>query len=219
MNKYQKVLVGMAAAAGGILLILLITCTTPTLAFSEVTGAEHPQPQHQQTPGGEHHGFNWWGFFGKVFDSTILFGGIIYLLRKPLINLLAQKSDEVKNDIIGREEQLGSKANQLEGIRERLKKIEDEIQAIRDSAEKSGHEEKKNIEALGKNEAQRILALTEEEIGNKMETAVRNLKEKITDLTIEHFKKDIGAHLDPQTHERLIEKNIEILSGDGIERK
>ncbi|HLP61184.1 MAG TPA: hypothetical protein VK186_20245, partial [Candidatus Deferrimicrobium sp.] len=117
MNKYQKVLVGMAAAAGGILLILLITCTAPTFAFSEVAGAAqqptgHQATEHPQTPGAEHHGFNWWGFFGKLFDSTILFGGIIYLLRKPLINLLAQKSDEVKNDIIAREEQLGSKTNQ-----------------------------------------------------------------------------------------------------------
>jgi len=132
--------------------------------------------------------------------------------------LLAQKSMDIKTDITQREERLKITDTQLKGILERLAKIEEEVQAVRDSAEKSGNLEKKHIEEAGENEARRILALTEEEIGNKMETAVRNLKERIADLTITHFKKDIAAHLDSPMHERLIEKNIAILSGDGIPR-
>lgn len=214
MNKHKKGLAGVAAAvAVAILLVALTTWTAPAFAFAE-TGSEEGQAQ-----AGEHQGFNWWGFFGKLFDSTLLFGGLIYLLRKPLIDLLAQKSLDIKTDIIEREKQLKSTSTQLKGILERLEKIEDEVQAVRRSAEKNGNEEKKHIEEVGENEAQRILALTEEEIGNKMETAVRNLKERIADLTIEHFKKDIEALLDPQMHERLIEKNIAVLSGDSIERK
>ncbi|MCU0285042.1 MAG: ATP synthase F0 subunit B [Acidobacteria bacterium] len=214
MNKYQKLLIDRAAVIGTILLILLSAWSSPVFAFTE----DGTPGSHQQTAE-EHHGFNWKGFFGKIFDSTLLFGGIIYLLRKPLINLLVQKSEEIKSDIIDREQLLDSKSIQLTKIRERLEKIEEEIQAIKFNAEKNGLEEKKNIEELGKNEAQRILALTEEEITNRMEIAVRNLKEKMADLTIENFKKDIAANMTPAMHERLIEKNIDILSGDGIERK
>jgi F0F1-type ATP synthase membrane subunit b/b' len=214
MNNHKKILTGVAAAvAVAILLAALTAWTTPAFAFTE-GGSEEGQAQT-----GEHRGFNWWGFFGKLFDSTLLFGGLIYLLRKPIIDLLAQKSLDIKTDITQREERLKITSEQLQGILERLEKIEEEVQVIRRSAEKSGDRERKHIEEAGENEARRILALTDEEIGNKMETAVRNLKERIADLTIAHFKKDIAAHLDSPMHERLIEKNIAILSGDGIERK
>ena len=213
-KEHKKILVGTAAAVvAAILLVTLTIWTTPAFAFTE-TGSEEGQDQ-----AGEHRGFNWWGFFGKLFDSTLLFGGLIFLLRKPLINLLAQKSLDIKTDITQREERLKITDTQLKGILERLAKIEEEVQTVRDSAEKSGNEEKKHIEELGNKERERILNLTQEEIGNKMETAVRHLKERIADLTIEHFKTDFEAHLDPRMHERLIEKNIAILSGDGIERK
>ncbi|MDQ1353188.1 MAG: synthase subunit b [Acidobacteriota bacterium] len=224
MNKHKKVLGRKAAmVAAVVLLVMLAAWTSPAFVYAEGANKEG---QHQTgaqethaTQEGEHHGFNWVGFFGKLFDSTLLFGGLIFLVRKPLIALLAQKSLDIKTDIIDRENQLKNTTVQLKGIMERLEKIAEEVEAVKDSAEKSGNEEKKRIEEAGENEAQRILALTEEEIGNKMETAVRELKERIADLTIEHFKKDIEAHLDPRMHERLIEKNIAVLSGETIERK
>lgn len=89
---------------------------------------------------------------------------------------------------------------------------------MKESAEKSGIDEKERMEAMGKKEAQRIVDLTAEEIDSKVETSIRNLKAKIADLTIDHFRKDIQAHLDKKAHEKIIEKNIEI-SGDIIERE
>ena len=200
MDKRIKVLVVFSACA----LALLIM---PALTFAE--GEAH----------GEEHHFDWWGFIGKTFNATLLFGGLIFLARKPLRNLLEQKSLAVKDDIIQREERLKTTAGQLEEIKKRLEKIEDEIQAMKNNAKKSGNDEQKRIEELGEKEAQRIRNLTEEEINTKMETAVRNLKEKIADLTIDHFKEDIRAHLDRETHEQLIEKNIQRISGEAIERE
>jgi len=169
--------------------------------------------------GGEQgHHFNWWGFLGKLFNATVLFGGLIFLLRKPLIKLLVQKSRDVKNDIVQREELLKTTTGQLEEIKKRLEKIEEEVEDMKNSAGKSGDEEKKRIEELGEKEAQRIKALTEEEIDNKVDSSIRALKEKIADLTIDHFKKDIESHLDQKAHEKIIEKNIEI-SGEIIERE
>lgn len=221
MNRHKKLFDRTAAmAAGVILLVMLAAWTSPAFAYAEGGSQEgQHQAEAQEAQASEHHGFNWGGFLGKLFDSTLLFGGLIFLVRKPLIALLAQKSLDIKTDIIQRENQLKNTTVHLQGIMERLEKIEEEVQAVKDSAEKSGNEEKKRIEEAGENEAQRILALAEEEIGNKMDTAVRELKERIADLTIEHFKKDIEAHLDPRMHERLIEKNIAVLSGEAIERK
>jgi F-type H+-transporting ATPase subunit b len=178
-----------------------------------LTSAVFAEGEH----GGEHK-FDWWGFLGKLLNSTILFGGLILLLRKPIINLLAQKSLDVKDDINQREEELTKTSRQLEDLKDRLVKIEEEVADIKKAAEISGNVEKKRIEELGANEARRILELTEAEIATKVENSVRNLKSRIADMTIEHFKKDIGKQLDKKAHERIIEKNIE-KCGDIIERK
>jgi F-type H+-transporting ATPase subunit b len=177
------------------------------------TGAVFAEGGHE----GEHT-FDWWGFLGKLLNSIILFGGLILLLRKPIINLLAQKSLDVKNDIIQREAELTKTSRQLEDLKDRLVKIEEEVADMKKAAEISGNDEKKRIEELGANEARRILELTEAEIAVKVENSIRNLKSRIADMTIEHFKKDIGKQLDKNAHEKIIEKNIE-KCGDIIERK
>ncbi|MCP5046264.1 MAG: hypothetical protein GY940_03775 [bacterium] len=168
--------------------------------------------------GGEHHGFDWYGFLGKLFNSTLLFGGLIFALRKPIINLLTQKSLAIKEDIVQREDVVKQTNRQLEDIMKRLEKIESEVSSQKQQAEESGKEEQKRIEEFGAQEAQRILELTDAEIANKVDNSIRNLKARIADLTIEHFKKDIETQLDTNAHEKLIEKNIEI-SGDIIERE
>lgn len=185
---------------------MLLLLAAPAVSFAE--SGEH----------GEHH-FDWMQFLGKTFNSVVLFGGLVWLLRKPLINLMAQKSLDIKNDIVQREELVKTTTTQLDEIKERLQKIEREVHGMKDSAKKSGNDEKKRIEELGKKEEERILAMTEEEIDNKVESSIRNLKERIADMTIEHFKKDIQTHLDKKAHEKLIEKNIKIISGETIERE
>jgi F-type H+-transporting ATPase subunit b len=167
---------------------------------------------------GHGHGFDWGQFLGKSFNSLILFGGLILLLRKPIIKLLAQKSLDIKDDIVQRETELQKSSRQLEELHQRLDKIEAEVAGMKQIAEQSGNEEKKRIEALGAKEAQRILELTDAEINTKVENSIRNLKAKIAELTIEHFKKDIREQLDKNAHDKIIEKNIKSC-GEIIERK
>lgn len=187
--------------------------------------AQHPE-QTPHSEEGEHsgqgkhdeHGFSWTQFLGKIVNSTILFGGLFFLARKPLIELLSKKSLDIKNDIIQREKQVESTTVELGKIQERLERIEKEILDMKKNAEISGNDEKKRLEELAEQEKQRIKKMTEEEIDTRVENAVRNLKERVADLTIDHFRKDIQAHLDENAHDKIIEKNIQI-SGDIIERE
>jgi F0F1-type ATP synthase membrane subunit b/b' len=204
MTRQIKVL---TAVIGVIVLALILT--KPAFGFAQgehESGSEH----------GEHH-FDWWGFIGKTINSIILFGGIILLLRKPLVKLLSQKSVEIKTDFQERENELEKTTNQLKQLQQRLGKIEEEVASIKKKARESGNREKKNLQELGEKEAQRILEVTEAEINTKVENSIRNLKARIADLTIEHFKTDIQKQLDKKAHEKIIEKNIQ-RCGEIIER-
>ncbi|MCK4835066.1 MAG: hypothetical protein KAT17_00425 [Candidatus Aminicenantes bacterium] len=183
-----------------ILIVLLATCLAAT-------------PEEQ----GEHH-FNWGHFIGSVLNSTILFGGLIIFLRKPLIKLLTQRSLDIKNDMVEREKNLKTASREFEKISMRLDKIESEVQEMNLSAQQKGEEEKQKIEKLGEQESQRVLNLTEAEIKNRVESSMTRLKSKIARLTIDHFKKEIESQLDEETHRRLIDRNITI-AGEVIEKE
>lgn len=186
-----------------IFIVILLMATSILLAGEEGAGTHH---------------FNWGHFLGKVLNSLLLFGSLIYFLRKPLINLLAQKSLEVKSDILERERTLETTRHELQKMKDRLEKIEHEISGMKENANNDGNIEKLRLEELGQKEAQRINDITREEIDTRINNAVRSLKSRVADLTIEHFKKDIQAHLDPQTHEKIIQKNIKTC-GEIIERE
>lgn len=161
---------------------------------------------------------DWFNVLGKVFNSTVLFGGLTLLLRKPLIRMLSEKSAAVENDFIEREKNLTDTTIRLEDIEQRLQKVTVEVEQIKASAVASGQEELDRLEAAGREEAARIIALSEEEIRLRVEAAVRLVKGHIADLAIERFKDDFIKNLDVAMQQKIIERNI-TASGDIDEGK
>ncbi len=161
--------------------------------------------------GGEEHHFDWAGFIGKVLNSTILFGGLTLIFRKPLIEFLTKQSVEIKTLISTSETNLKEKTDELKKLRSRLSGLENEIEKMRLDAVEKGEDEKKKIEELGKSESERILKNSESEIDARVDAAVRKLKSKIAGLTIDSFKEDFSKKLDKNMHRKIIEKNIKII--------
>ncbi|HDP95016.1 MAG TPA: hypothetical protein ENN40_06620 [Candidatus Aminicenantes bacterium] len=167
---------------------------------------------------GEGHGFDWMGFLGKVFNSTVLFGGLIYVMRKPLIRLLSEQSKNLRVEIEARRESIQASAGDYESLKKRLDSLESEIKEITRQAEENGKRERSRVEAEGRAEAERIAKLTQEEIANRVDAAVRRLKARVAEMAIQRFREDIQDQLDSDRHRRIMEKNIEI-SGEVIGRK
>ena len=166
--------------------------------------------------GGEHH-FDWTGFLGKVLNSSVLIGVLIYFLRKPLIEMLSKKSVEIKNDIVVRESELKDHKNSLSGIQSRLDKIENEVAGMLDEARKNGEIEAERIKELAKLESERIIKNNRDEIDSRIESSIIELKKRIADMTIEEFRNNYRSILNMDLHKKIIDKNIEI-SGEIIEK-
>jgi len=174
-----------------------------TLAASSEGGAAH---------------VDWFSVLGKVFNSTVLFGGLFLLLRKPLIRMLSQKSSDVQADIVSREKTLAATELRLQDIRQRLARVAAEVETIKNGADTAGKDELARLQAAGRLEAERIIAMSEEEIRQRVDAAVRAVKERIADLAIERFRGDFEKNLDAATQQKIIERNIDAcgdLSGAG----
>ncbi|MCK5004731.1 MAG: hypothetical protein KAS21_06570 [Candidatus Aminicenantes bacterium] len=166
--------------------------------------------------GGEHH-FDWAGFFGKLLNSSILIGAIIYFLRKPIIEMLSRKSVEIRDDIVVRESELKEHKESLSGIQTRLDMIESEVGEMLSKARKSGEIEAERIKELAKLESERIIRNNSAEIDARIESSITELKRKIADMTIDEFRNNYRSILNMDIHKKIIDKNIEI-SGDIIEK-
>jgi F0F1-type ATP synthase membrane subunit b/b' len=158
---------------------------------------------------GETTHIDWFNLLGKVFNSTVLFGGLILLLRKPLIRMISQKSLAIRNDIVEREQTLAATEIRLQKVRQRLDDVSAEVAGIKNGAETAGKLELARLEEAGRLEAERIIALSEEEIRQRVDAAVRAVKGRIADLAIERFRKDFERDLDVSTQQKIIERNID----------
>ncbi|MBN2345605.1 MAG: hypothetical protein JXO51_04380 [Candidatus Aminicenantes bacterium] len=161
---------------------------------------------------GEAH-IDWFNLLGKVFNSAVLFGGLILLLRKPLIQMLSRKSASIHEDIVEREKSLAQSESRLEEIGRRLTAVASEVEAIKGSAEAAGREEMERLQEAGRLEAERIVALSEEEIRQRVAAAVRQVRGRIADLAIERAKKDFAAGLNESAQQKIIERNIDACRG------
>ena len=171
--------------------------------------------------GGSVHPVDWFSVLGKVVNSTILFGGLILAMRKPLIRMLTQKGVGLRQDFAERGKTLAATETRLQEIDQRLARVAAEVEGIQGEAEASGQTELARLQEAGHREAERIIALSEEEIRQRVDAAVRAVKERIANLAIERFRDDFQKDLDAATQQRIIERNIDAageLSGSLAER-
>jgi len=177
-----------------LLMLLLTACVWSSASQGEGEGAYH---------------FDWTAFLGKVFNSVVLFGGLIVVLRKPLIEFLSRTGMNIASDIRERGKRIEENSLNLAGVDQRLSRIEDEIELMKKTAQEGGRAEMAKLEETGRRETDRILSLAATEINLRIESALKQLREKIADQTIEHFKNDIQRNLDPDIQKKIIDRNID----------
>lgn len=159
-----------------------------------------------------HDGSAWLDIAGKTVNFLILFGGLSYLLYRPLKRWLSNKTQNIASNIeeTGRERKEAEQ--QLASIKMRLTKIGQEMDDIKRKAEAEGLREKERILALAREEAGRIEKLTNLEIEALRKGAVRELKAYAASLATALAETRIKQKLTPELHRHLIRRSIERLA-------
>jgi len=113
---------------------------------------------------------------GKVVNFVILFGGLGYVLYKPIRAILAGRGEEARRKLEGAQAKTLEAEKRLAEAHERLSGLEAELQALRKSAEEQGRAEQERIRQLAREEAVRIKRLTELDMEAQVQAGVRELK-------------------------------------------
>jgi F0F1-type ATP synthase membrane subunit b/b' len=149
---------------------------------------------------------------GKAVNFAILFGGLAFVLRKPLAAMLRKRSADIRDDIRLADEGSAEAAKKYQGSETRLAGLEGDVLRMKSEAEEEARREKDRIARLAAEESDRIKQFTGQEIDEQGRAGLRELKayaaEKATALARERIRKRLTA----EGQAALIDKSIERLS-------
>ncbi|MBC7364235.1 MAG: ATP synthase F0 subunit B [Candidatus Aminicenantes bacterium] len=152
-------------------------------------------------------------FLGQVINFAVLFGGLAYLLRKPLQEYLNRKALEVASLLETSEKEKQEARQRLEQTRERVQSLAAEVQRIKDEARKEALREKERLLQEAAREAERLRKLAREEVESMVQASRRELKAYAIELSVNLAEKRIKEKISPELHRKFISQAIDHLRG------
>lgn len=151
-------------------------------------------------------------FLGKLVNFLILFGGLTFVLRKPVKAMLAKRTVDVGETIRQAGSDRAASEAKAAGSRAELAGLEAEVRALRAAAEEEAGRETGRIAAAARAEAERFKKLTRQELDEQVRRSVRELKAYAAVRATDLARERIRERLTPETQSVLIERSIDRLS-------
>ncbi|MGB9764683.1 MAG: hypothetical protein ACPLZD_04930 [Candidatus Saccharicenans sp.] len=147
-------------------------------------------------------------FIGQVINFLILFGGLAYLLKKPVVDYLKHKSEQIAELIRKSEEFKNASARKLAEIERRASHLDEEINRMKAEAAEEALKEKERIKMEAQQEAARLKKLAAEEIDSMVRASLQELKAYTIELSVALTEEKIRQKLGPELHRKMIKKAI-----------
>lgn len=150
-------------------------------------------------------------FIGKSINFIILFGGLAYLLAKPLRNFFEKRSQDVERSIKEAETSRREAELRLQETESRLQGLGEEIEKLRENAELEGRRIETKIAQIAEQEAERIRYFARQEVEMLFKAELRELRAYAAELAIKIAEERIRKKMTPRTQSLLINESIERL--------
>jgi len=151
-------------------------------------------------------------FLGRVINFVVLFGGLIYLLRKPVKAYFDGRVRDTAASLSGAEDARREAEEKFRQSQARLGDLAVEIQNMRRHAEEAAREEEQRIYVAGVEEAARIQSLTAQEIDLRLKAGVKELKAFAIERAVVQAEARLRQRLKAEDQARLIDRSIERLA-------
>lgn len=145
----------------------------------------------------------------QIVNFTILFGLLYLVAYKPILRILDERSNKVKESIEQTEHIKEQAAYAQEEARKQIETASKEGQEVIARAVRTGEEVRQRAQQEARTEAETLIARAQTEIQRERDEAIGELRKEFADLTILAAEKVIGRSLDKETHRQLIEKSLE----------
>ena len=148
----------------------------PAAGAHQAEGAGHgPKGAHEQSI---------WPILGPYFNFAVLVGGLIYLLRLPLAQHLASRSQQIRGGLEAARETTATATTQLAEIDRRLQSLPGELDALRARGVAEIAAEERRIQARAEAERKRLVEEMQRDVDVRVRVARKALAEHAADLAV-----------------------------------
>ncbi len=154
-------------------------------------------------------GINWGVLITQIVTFVILLVLLRFVAYKPLMRMLDERSNKVKDSLEQAESVMKQSAKTEEELKKQLEQASREGQERIARAMKAGEEIKLEAEEDAKRETEKLILKARTEIKQERDSAVEDVRREFADLTVLAAGKVIEKSLDKEEHRELIEKVLE----------
>jgi len=145
----------------------------------------------------------------QIVNFFLLLGLLYLVAYKPILRILDQRVNKVKESMEQTESIKEQTAHAEEEFKKRLEAAAREGQELISRAMRTGEDAKQKIFEEARKESQVIIEKARVEIQRERNEVIDELRKEFSDLTIEAAGKVIQRSLDKQAHREFIEKVLE----------
>ena len=177
--------------------IILILFCLPFFLFMSSAEESHPSQTKD--------------FLGKLLNFLLLFGGLAYLLRKPLGKFLQDRSESLEQSLSEAKQSHEDARKRLNQVEARLGHLDEEIQTMQKQAEDAGQNLHQQILQEANQASDRLKHFANQEIEMFTQNAIREIKKYTATLAADLAQQNILDRMTEEYHSSLIDKSIDKL--------
>jgi F-type H+-transporting ATPase subunit b len=147
----------------------------------------------------------------RLLNFAILAGTLFYLLRSPIATYLADRSSQIRSDLVNAAEMKRAAAAQLEEIDRRMQALPGELEALRTKGAQEIAAEEARIRAAAAAERARLLEEARRDIDLQLKIAERELVSHAADLAIGVATERIKNSITDDDQRRLVDRYVQQL--------
>lgn len=190
-----------------LLAILLLASWTLCLNLS----AQHPEapPSGEEGQAAQHHGESPWNIVFKWINFLILFGWLGWKLRKPLLNFLESRRQEIEEGLARAAIARSEAQSKLAEVESRLAGMNEDIRLLKAQALQQAEEERVRILEGARVEAHKVLEMASLEIEGIRKAAWLELKGHVAELAVQLAEQRLKNAIGPEEHKKIVGRFVE----------
>ncbi len=171
-----------------------------------------PAVASESAEGGTWLGLPLW--FWALVNFIIFFGGIAYLLAKPMGAFFRTRREEIARDLEDARHEREEQERMKTEVEQRLAALQGEIAALHERLRAEGEKERDELTRQGDAEAARLLEQIEQETGRRLEEARSGLAREAASIAADLAWEILEKEITPEDRERIFRTTLERLRGE-----
>jgi F-type H+-transporting ATPase subunit b len=157
-----------------------------------------------------------WGVLltlGRFFNLAVVAGILMWVARKPLASFLVSRTQSIQEQLSEAQKVRREAEAKLAEIQSRMNRLDEELRALKEAAEREAQEEYRRLIAEAERDAEKIVERARREIDGMTRAAQIELKAHVAELSIRVAEENIRSEITEEDRGRIFTRFVTRLGG------